>query len=406
MQLFPKLPSIIIMNYQDNQGILPPHLNDKVNRIIKKYNFKKYSMNINLLPTDSSSFLGILREVTIFGESDDGVNEINLFIKTSSPDQTLTIYSIPDSYNKEVFAYTDLLRVMQDIQDQFKLPEMERYNIVKGYDESDVESIIMENLCKKGYKTLDKFERISLKYAELAIKQLSRFHGISIVLREKRPNYFDEKIKSLKQPFYYGAPWNEFIDNINNLGISCLDTDVRDRVIKYLPTTYDKYEKYTTDSMSMKCLVHGDYRMNNIMAKFKGEELLNVAVIDYQLMFYGCPIIDFLYFIFGNTDQQFRKDHITYLKDIYHETMGQFLKYFDMDVEMHYPRKEFERLYVERLDYGLMISLWFIPITLANPGEIPDLTKVNLAELKFNLNDVVRSRVRGVVDDFLNWGYL
>ncbi|XP_028171953.1 uncharacterized protein LOC114361184 [Ostrinia furnacalis] len=105
-------------------------------------------------------------------------------------------------------------------------------------------------------------------------------------------------------------------------------------------------------------------------------EAYEVILLDYQHAFYGCSIIDFIYFIIAGTDQDFRRNHLEHLKDVYHNTMAKFLSYFGIDIEKHYPRKEFERLFKERLDYGLMLS------------------------------DLIKKRVRGIVDDYVEWGYI
>jgi hypothetical protein len=254
------------MDYLDD--LLTARQKESMLSIVTKAQFISHSIEVKIIPPDGGSFMGVLREVTIRGKAKSGYKELHLFIKTIIPDVKLSIYSITEAYRKEAFAYTELFKVFEEIQQEFKVPIAERFQTAKGYDETDMDSIIMENLLTKGFKMCNRMEKVTLKFAELALQQLAKFHGLSIVIQEKRGNYFKERVKTLRLPFSYGQPsWNEFIDNVSNLGKSCLEPEVRKRVEKYWPTTYEKYKYFATDPQSMRCLVHGDYRTNNIMVK-------------------------------------------------------------------------------------------------------------------------------------------
>ncbi|XP_028175289.1 uncharacterized protein LOC114363690 [Ostrinia furnacalis] len=142
------------------------------------------------------------------------------------------------------------------------------------------------------------------------------------------------------------------------------------------------------------------------MAQFKNGEPCVVRVVDYQFSFYGCSIIELFNFIFTGTDQEFRKNHLEYLKNLYYKSMEEFLKLFNMDVEDYYPRAEFERLYRERLDYGLMIALFFLPIILAKKNENSVADILDSPSTAPIMSDFIRNRISGIVEDFIQWGYI
>lgn len=131
-------------------------------------------------------------------------------------------------------------------------------------------------------------------------------------------------------------------------------------------------------------------------------------VVDYQLIYYGCPLNDFFYFIFGATDQKFRQAHLENLKNLYYDTMRKFLEYFNINLENVYPKAQFERQYRERIDFGLAMALFSLPLILAPEGDVPDFSKTELTDVKISTDgDVVfKERILGVIDDFLKWGYL
>lgn len=139
---------------------------------------------------------------------------------------------------------------------------------------------------------------------------------------------------------------------------------------------------------------------------FQDGEITEVMPVDYQIIHYGCPTNDIFYFIFGATDQQFRKDHFEHIKNMYHETLKKFLTYFDMDVEDYFPKKIFEKLCRERIEYGLMTAISFLPIILASEDQIPDFSKDCPATVEFKADKRIKHRLEGVVDDFVQWGFL
>ena len=95
-----------------------------------------------------------------------------------------------------------------------------------------------------------------------------------------------------------------------------------------------------------------------------------------------------------------------HLKDLYHETMTKFLKYFDIDVNSFYPRKEFEKEYRNKLDYGLMFSLIFLAFMFAADDDVPDVTKNDMSSLSFKVDDKYKDRIQGIVEDYIDWGVI
>ncbi|KAI5639011.1 ecdysteroid kinase domain-containing protein [Phthorimaea operculella] len=131
--------------------------------------------------------------------------------------------------------------------------------------------------------------------------------------------------------------------------------------------------------------------------------MTEMVPVDYQFLYYGCPVNDLLYLLFTASDQEFRKNHLENLKNLYYNHLHNFLGYFNLDVADIYPRKDFERQYTERLELGLIYVLFYFPFIFTKEDEIPDLGKDDFQTLGFIMDDRYRERVQGVVDDFINW---
>lgn len=135
-------------------------------------------------------------------------------------------------------------------------------------------------------------------------------------------------------------------------------------------------------------------------------EITEVVPVDYQIILYGSPIIDFLYFIFGATDREFRKNHMDHLKDLYHNTMKNYLSYFDMDVNEMYPRKTFDDNFNECFDFGLLTLLFLGPFFFADENEVPDLSKDDLSKQSVSVDLKFRDRLQEVVEEMIENGRL
>lgn len=138
---------------------------------------------------------------------------------------------------------------------------------------------------------------------------------------------------------------------------------------------------------------------------FQERNVEDVMPVDYQLIHYGCPVFDFMYFIFLGTDQDFRKAHLLNLKELYYETLSMFLHYFDLHPEDVYSRKEFDQVYTERLDYGLIIALTVLPYLFVSEDNVIDLSK-DKSQLSFQLDNRFKARFSGLIEDFIEWGYI
>lgn len=248
--------------------VLPIKLQKSINQIIRDQKFTTHSIKSRTIPPDGGSFMGILREITIKGKTEKGDKEINLFVKTMIPEAELTIYSVPGVYEKETTVYNNIFKVFNELQEEANVPFEDRYYMPKTYEGVDSESIIMENLAKKGYTMCERLEVLPLKFAELTIQQLAKFHGMAFVIQAKRPDFFEAKVKTLNQPFYYDTEdWDMFVGNVSRKALTILDPEPRKKVEAYLPTTFGKYSKYVKDS-SVNTFVHGDFRANNAMIKY------------------------------------------------------------------------------------------------------------------------------------------
>ncbi|CAH2090728.1 unnamed protein product [Euphydryas editha] len=385
---------------------LPKSLQNSIKSIIEKTKYKNYNIAIKYFNTQGDNFLGELYEIDITGETAEGKKHTNIFVKQQIPQDNFKLVSVQNVYLNEMFIYKDLSKIFTSLQDEASVPHEDRYKIAKAYEETDHSAIILENLSKKGYRTYEKAEVVSIKYAQLAVQEMAKFHALNFVIEHKMPDYFNEKMKVLKCCIVFDDDWKGLMRNICAHVASLYDNDVKNRIEKFYSTLIEKLPKYCNDQTTVRCtLIHGDYKKNNLLVRIQDGDVVEIVPIDYQLIHYGCPLLDFFLLIFSSTDRELRKKHLNDLKELYFKTLSRFLMYFDMDVETVYSKMEFEKDYAERLDFGLMQTLFFSGIIFALDSKI-ELTKGPLSELPTCPDKKYDDFFRGVIDDFIEWGYL
>lgn len=92
------------------------------------------------------------------------------------------------------------------------------------------------------------------------------------------------------------------------------------------------------------------------------------------------------------------------LKDLYYDTLDNFIKYFDLDIQKVYPRNEFDRVYEEKLDFGIIVSLFLLPFMFISEDDIPNATKSS--DISFKICDTFKGRISEIIEEFTEWGYI
>ncbi|XP_026733626.1 uncharacterized protein LOC113497969 [Trichoplusia ni] len=228
-----------------------------INKIIEKEGFIQYKIDKKCISTNGGNYLGELSEIDVQGKTKDGDKVLNIFVKKMNTGDEMKIISIPNAYMTELFFYKELSKIFHELQEEARVPLNKKYWTVKSYDESEKDLILMDNLSRKGFITPDRMDVVSLQFAEKAIQELAKFHAFSFILKEKRPEYFEKRIRTMKSPFKPGKDWDGFVQNILKTTIKFVDENLKERVENYSVNIEKKYLNYYEDKKTQRCLVHG-----------------------------------------------------------------------------------------------------------------------------------------------------
>ncbi|XP_063827836.1 uncharacterized protein LOC135077225 [Ostrinia nubilalis] len=380
-----------------------------IKNIIEKEGFTSYKVNVKDLSTNGGNYFGLLQAVTISGKNEDGKDqELRLFLKNFQPSQKdFTVFNVSKAYQREGFFYRELFKFFEKIEDKYNIPKEERLKIVKGYSETNEEVIILEDVSHLGYKTLDRFDVMSIKFAELAIEQLAKLHAMSFIIRNENPKYFEENVKTMSSLYQLdNFEFEVFLRKCFNKAKETLDEDAKIKLDNFFPKMLKKYSTYFVISPDEAvCVTHTDYRTNNVLVKEVDGQPSEVIPVDYQLACFANPVTDLMYFIFLGSDREFRKHHLEDLKEFYYSTFEKFLSKFDIAAEKVYSKKQFQQDFSDKLEFGLMCFLVFMQFIFANDDDVPQLEK-GIDSLSMNMDERYKDRLHGIIEEFIQWGYL
>jgi thiamine kinase-like enzyme len=250
---------------------------------------------------------------------------------------------------------------------------------------SHVEAILMEDMCASGYNTLTKSfleigrkGKVTLPVVRMVARKLAKLHAASLGTdwSEVMPGFFTQ------DPAMEGATAEQFKIFISNTMTNTVipvmkqyysETPNFQRYIDFFtgPKWFETTVEIVKDrSFSPCCVLHGDCWMNNIM--FKQDpvtgKVLDAKFIDLQIVRFGSPVLDLLYFLYSCTSNDFRQEHE---KDILQTYVNAFNTEANETPDLMHLEKlqaEFERARY----FGVTMAMAFRPLQFLNFFSIPE----------------------------------
>jgi hypothetical protein len=223
--------------------------------------------------------------------------------------------------------------------------------------------IVLENMMLNGFSMLDKRVHHNLHTAELVMKSLARFHGVThAFIQEIGEENFLSQYSLIAARSFFGeegeALNGAWIQNGIDGAIKILTskpTPGSEKALEYLR----QFEiraflklcnlfRLENQVCSMN-LNHGDVWNGNLMFKLNPETKTpeSCAIIDFQTIHLGSPAIDLLMYLFLAVDADVRRKHLKNLLKMYYDQLqivvvqklGKQLKFSFEDLRSDFRKK-------------------------------------------------------------------
>ncbi|CAH2041961.1 unnamed protein product, partial [Iphiclides podalirius] len=334
-------------------------------------------------------------------------DELNLFAKVASFGASTRDYINADwIFRTERYVYTELAKVYDDIQRRHAVPPEHRFVFPKFFGcttEQGSETVLTEDLCARGYSCYDRFTLTDWEYASTSMQTLARFHALSFAYEKEQPEEFQRVAKELESKMGSESEnlkkfWVQLVES----SLAVIEEDKRDRVRKIV---YDeKAMKNYAKPVEKVVIVHGDYRLSNLLFR-RQDDALEAMAVDYQLVHSGCVASDIVYFISLGSDHQFRAKYFHKLIDYYYEQLALSLERLSLDIIDVYPRETFDMELEKKLPQMVLYGVMVLPVVTVDADAAPKLTE-DVTNFVMKPNELYKQRFSEIVDDCIEWGII
>ena len=231
--------------------------------------------------------------------------------------------------------------------------------------------LILEDLSKSGFGSLDKNVIPTFDQVKLAFEALAHFSGSWLKYLNNPDKYDNERITKNEVDYLYKVNFplfilkksfeksfksivqlmknrnepQELINKVENYGKNRAFPEIK-RIL-----TSGEDSKFST-------IIHGDFWLNNIMFS---DDRKSVKLIDFQMCAKRHPSNDIWYFLYNSTDQEFRKKYSDDLIKAYYEVFSQYFDKLDQDHSFEVFKKEVDDFRV----YGFLMGIFAMPNQLS-----------------------------------------
>ncbi|XP_017782879.1 PREDICTED: uncharacterized protein LOC108567118 [Nicrophorus vespilloides] len=273
---------------------------------------------------------------------------VNLVAKLCPPTEFIKkMFNIPITYKKEVGFYSTVIPTLQQFQiergikkpiDFFPKYFGSRINL-NGFSEVDDDAcLLLENIKVKGFDIVDRLQGFDIQSAEYIIKDLATFHAVPIALKMIKPDVFAKKVLP-----YLGKHMeaDTISEEMNQSMMKSIieGTEKNNECAKYksrvLAAMKRNSENFVNQTITVQepfaTIVHSDYWVNNTMLKFENGRPIANAIVDFQLIVYGNPAHDLLFFIYSSLNNHIIDENYQRLVDLYYDTFIRVLEDLKVD---------------------------------------------------------------------------
>ncbi|XP_047996254.1 uncharacterized protein LOC125234109 [Leguminivora glycinivorella] len=372
---------------------------------------KDFKYHVDTISGKGDNYIANLFRV-IIKNTEDETNSVNVIVKTLI--NTARQETFSELHKREVKVYNKVLPMFNRIQevinddDRVIFPDC----LLSSFEEEQ-EILILEDMQDKGYAMSDKvakFESLSFEEIETILKELAKFHALSLIGQKKEPEEFKKLQSKFKDLMFDNRFLNKsnlrkyFVDSFE-MSLKVVEDVELKKVLEQIGTRLIDLLRLYTSPKKFNVLCHGDCWVNNVLFK-KTEDGDRLCFLDFQALRNANPATDVLHFLYLCTNSNFRSQHLENLLDAYYESFQTFSNLFNVDASLIYPKEDFYEDVRGSLPFGFLIAFIELRIVSCTAEDIDFLRGSNLSlnTLSTNDNELFKIRINDVVKEASNNG--
>ncbi|KAJ9599336.1 hypothetical protein L9F63_010182 [Diploptera punctata] len=404
--------------------------------ILKNIGFGS-NTHFDILPVQARLWLS--KAYAVKTTSHDG-KELNLFLKTLPGDLLRKeLFDSPVYFRNEVAFYKNVFPKFEEFQ-RSRIKEQEAFSAVPfcyhAFSDGEKDTIVLKNIKSDGFMMPNSREVLGLPELHLVMRELGRFHAVSLAMKDQEP----EKFKTIKDSLEETV-WNErFIEKLGKR----MFTDTCEGAFRLVKETHAADSRYSValqrlrdnivDVMKhqvspnepLSVITHGDFWVNNFMFQYSEPDVLErMCFLDFQQSRYASPAVDVGSALYMCMDKASRGHRDALLRS-YHDSLGELMRALGSDPDELFPFEKLEEELDKYSIYGLCNAFMNIPQALdeqeAGVDEMELLEKLNgidinlegIVQIIFSelekpfhrQTEICKQRIVDAIEDAVDRGYL
>lgn len=400
---------------------------DQLEQIVQPYfgkNVKILKTNFQRLtqPGENYGSLMLRVDLTVTDET-NGEQVISMVAKMCPPNEWIrNMFNTPVTFKKEEAVYKEISITLQAFETEYGLSEMtyffpkyygSRLSLNTNSTEVDDDAVILlENLKVRGYEVGDRFEGFDLKTSRSIVKALAKFHSVALALKIQKPETFQKYVtpNTKKMQAFTDLSEDQRQKPINTILNVLKKQQVFipyiDRIREYYFVGEKAFQEGPEAREPFATIGHSDFWVNNILInKTEGEK--GVKFVDFQIVDYGSPVRDLIFFLYVSVQNEVASKHFDEFINLYYDVFINSLKLFKCDTKP-FSYSEFKKeLKLEAKASQLFHCLYMTLPIFAMKGSvkpIEELTADDIFDVK--MSDKFEPKVVHVVSSFIKNGWL
>lgn len=263
---------------------IPDFLTEMLSDIAQQEGFTKHKLEVESGSNHGDNYIGVMTSVKLIGDrvKDGAVSTetLNLICKLvpASKERRDAFQSVV-AFEREIYMYTRLLPTFVKFQQEKGLtPDESFLSFPKVYawkadKVNESYALIMEDLRSKQFVMWPRHDPIDLAHEKLLLAQLGRFHGVSMALKDQRPDVFAEfkKLDDVVSIILEKGNTQGMLDGALDRALAALKNDQHKELVKGLKVNFlsTLRESFTTEANERFGVInHGDCWINNFLFQY------------------------------------------------------------------------------------------------------------------------------------------
>ncbi|XP_046684344.1 uncharacterized protein LOC124370088 [Homalodisca vitripennis] len=276
---------------------------------------------------------------------DSKLHFISIIIK-ADPNESQTIDAVNTFHFTEIQFYSKFIPEIRKLASTQLAP--------KSLFSPKVTIVILEDLQEQGFKMAKKAKMLDFDHCLLYFKSAAILHAVSFVVHQNNPSLLEYIGK--EKLFAYDLEISVMIKNCIRNGQKCLSecaekTDIFKKysqlIKETIPFLWDMLVEALKPSAVLNTINQGDPWTTNMMFKYdEGGNVCDIRLLDFQLVRYGSPVSDLVYFIWTSATHEVRSHRLDELYHVYVEIFNKTLRELNCNKSISYEliRNEERRL--------------------------------------------------------------